>query len=250
MLSPNDTAHYEEQGFVVLEGAVSDAEIDEFLNRPAAPLPTGHTQPTLQRHKTDPRWAYMSGHPRLVPVIRELLGGAPRVLQTMYLPKPPAGPGVSRNGVDLHRDQAYIRAEPPKVMVCWIAMSDTDEGNGGLRVVPGSQRWSLSSFEARDALPSQYRIEQRLRGPDGREWTEEVPRYSFDRLAPEQVVTLAVPRGGAVLFDGLLVHGSGTNLSPTRERLAFTTHYVCEDAWVYRVDLQDTVAPGDLVDQR
>lgn len=249
MLSPNDVSSYREHGFIVLEEVVSGAEIDEFLNHPKAPLPTGHTQPTLQRHRTDPLWAYMSGHPRLVPWIGELLGGAPRVLQTMYLPKPPAAPGTPRNGVDLHRDQLYIRAEPPRVMVCWIAMSDTDAENGGLQVVPGSHRWSLPAVTADGAPPSQYRIEQRLRGPDGREWTEEVPRYAFDQLAGEGVTTLAVPQGGAVLFDGLLVHGSGTNRSPTRERLAFTTHYVRADAWVYRLDLQDTVAPGELVEQ-
>lgn len=249
MLPHNDVQSYREHGFLVVEGAVSEAEIDEFLNRPLAPLPTGHTQPTLQRHKTDRLWAYMAGHPRLVPLIRELLGGPPRVLQTMYLPKPPAGPGVPRNGVDLHRDQVYIRAEPPRVMVCWIALNDTDAENGGLQVVPGSHHWLLDTYSVETALPSQYRIEQSLRGPDGREWTEEVPRYSFDRLDPGQITALTVPRGGAVLFDGLLIHGSGTNPSPSRRRLAFTTHYVHEDAWVYRVDLQDTVAAGELVEQ-
>jgi phytanoyl-CoA hydroxylase len=249
LLSRNDVSRYREQGFIVLPEAVPGAEIDEFLNRPASPLPSGHTQPTLQRHKTDPRWAYMAGHPRLVPLIHELLGGAPRVLQTMYLPKPRAGPGVPRNGVDLHRDQLYIRADPPRVMVCWIAMSDTDADNGGLQVVPGSHLWSLASFPTDDSLPTHYRIDQLLRGPDGREWNEEVPRYRFDQLVAGQVETLAVPKGGAVLFDGLLIHGSGSNRSPDRERLAFTTHYAREDAWVYRVDLQDTVAPGELVEE-
>lgn len=245
-LTPAEIATFRERGFVVLDGMVTDAEIDAFLGAGGDPLPTGHAQPTLQRHKRDPSWAFLAGHPRLVPRVRELLGGAPRVLQTMYIPKPPAGPGEAKNGVALHRDQLYIRAEPPKVAVCWIAINDTDPGNGGLRVVPGSHRWPLSALASGNGSG----LEIELSDPAGKRWVEQVPSFRFDRLPEEEVETLTVPRGGAVIFDGKLIHGSATNPSTTRERLAFATHYVREDAWVYRAELQDTAVPGELVDER
>lgn len=246
MLSAEDLALYQEDGFLLVEEAVTDAEIDRFLRLGGDSLPTGHAQSTLQRHRTDPAWAAFAGHPRLVGWVGQVLGGRPRVLQTMYIPKPPAGPRTPKNGVLLHRDQLYLRADPPRVTACWIAMSDADAGNGSLRVVPGSHRWPSDAGVDRH---SDQGLDVELRAPDGRQWTERQPAVRLEELAASLAVPLAVPRGGVVLFDGLLVHGSETNRSTTRERLAFATHYVHEDAWVNRADLQNTVAAEDLIAQ-
>jgi ectoine hydroxylase-related dioxygenase (phytanoyl-CoA dioxygenase family) len=40
-------------------------------------------------------------------------------------------------GIALHQDTHYIPNTPNTLLACWIALSDTDETNGGLFVVPG-----------------------------------------------------------------------------------------------------------------
>ena len=39
----------------------------------------------------------------------------------------------------------------------------------------------------------------------------------------------------------MTAHGSYANESQDSERLAFATHYVREDTWIYRRDIQETV---------
>jgi len=40
----------------------------------------------------------------------------------------------------------------------------------------------------------------------------------------------------------MTIHSSFANRSPDRQRRAFATHYVKDGTWVYRCDVQDTVA--------
>ena len=51
----------------------------------------------------------------------------------------------------------------------------------------------------------------------------------------------AVAAGAGVFFTGMTAHGSYANESQDRERLAFATHYVREETWIYRKDIQETV---------
>ena len=51
-----------------------------------------------------------------------------------------------------------------------------------------------------------------------------------------------VKRGDGVFFTGMTIHGSYANHSATQDRLAFAVHYVRDDTWVLRADVQDTVA--------
>jgi ectoine hydroxylase-related dioxygenase (phytanoyl-CoA dioxygenase family) len=57
---------------------------------------------------------------------------------------------------------------------------------------------------------------------------------------------LEVPRGGAVFFTSLTIHGSFANRSATRDRLAWAVHYVKDGTWVLRADVQDTVSVQEL----
>ena len=58
-------------------------------------------------------------------------------------------------------------------------------------------------------------------------------------LDSAEMVKLDVPRGGGVFFTGMTIHGSYANRSADRPRRAFAVHYVREDTWVFRCDIQD-----------
>lgn len=238
-LTAEQVARYREEGYLVVPGLLTDAEIQAFREHQAGPANPEWKALGLRRHTADPQWKRIAGHPRVTAIVRQLLDGAPMVVQTMYLAKTPGGGA----GIALHQDTHYIRNEPNTLMACWLAFSDTDRDNGGLCVVPGSHRGPLLDTQPpRDAKEHvSWVTDYPMRAPDGREWTESMHAHEIRDLDPGRILYLAVPRGSGVFFTGKTVHGSFSNRSSDRPRLAFATHYVREGTWVYRCDIQDLV---------
>ncbi|MCY4376162.1 MAG: phytanoyl-CoA dioxygenase family protein [Spirochaetaceae bacterium] len=139
-----------------------------------------------------------------------------------------------------------LPTEPETLMACWVALSDTDPGNGGLCVVPGSHRDPLhDTHQAASPEHRSWRKNYEMRDRDGREWNQEMYSFEVDDVDSLDIQRLTVPRGSGVFFTGMTVHGSYANTSATRDRLAFAVHYVSEGTWVYRCDVQDTVSAGE-----
>lgn len=235
-LSQAQVEQYEQQGYLVVADLLTPAELAAFKEHEATrpPGPRG-----LQNHRVDPQWGHVAKHPRIVPMVRQLLGGKPQIAQTMYMAKAPQG----GTGIAPHQDFMYIRNTPNTLMACWLAFSDTDRDNGGLCVVPGSNREGLHpAHKARDAAQhASWEIDYEMRGPDGREWKERLVSFEISDLDPARLTFLQVPAGSGVFFSSMTIHGSFANPSDDRPRLAFATHYVREGTWIDRRDLQDMV---------
>ncbi len=247
-LDDAQVAQFQAEGYLVVSDLLTDGEVETFLHHEADPQAASLRQ-GLRTHLSDPCWRRLATHPNVAGVARQILGGRPRIVQTMYMAKRPAGPGEERGGagISLHQDAHYLPNEPDTLMACWIAMSDTDPENGGLCVAPGSHRNALRETTL-NTNPEHvsWVTEYGMRSPDGRAWTEKL--YSFDvvDIGEEDLVRLTVPRGSGVFFTSRTVHGSYANRSRTRPRLAFAVHYVKEGTWVFRTDVQDTT-PVDLL---
>lgn len=239
--------NYARDGFVVVENCLTPEEVDDFLNdEPFGPAWTGGAQ-DLQRFRSEDHWRRLVSNDRVASIAERLLGAAPRAVEAIFLPKAPTGSELwAEAGIAFHRDVDHIRCDPPRLIGCWLALSDTDLENGGLCVAPGSQRQEPALLDEAQTRFKNSRIVNRMRDPDGREWTDEFDSNRFERLDLDEVVALRVPLGGAVFFDGRLVHGSFANLSADRPRLVASVHYVAEGSWVYRTDIQDTVAVSEL----
>lgn len=235
-LSQAQVDQFQRDGYLVVPELLTAEELHAFKEheRHSPPGPRG-----LQNHRSDPQWAHVAKHPRIVPMVRQLIGGAPQIAQTMYMAKAPQG-GV---GIALHQDFMYIPNTPNTLMACWLAFSDTDRDNGGLCVVPGSNRKGLhSAHKVRDPQQhASWEIDYEMRGPDGREWKERLYSFEISDLNPARIKYLSVPQGSGVFFTSLTIHGSFANPSPDRPRLAFATHYVRQGTWINRRDLQDMV---------
>lgn len=235
-LAQAQVERYHREGYLMVPNLLSASEVEEFLKSEeelaATAAPRG-----LQNHKVEEHWAYLAHHARIGAIVRQLLDGAPLIVQTMFMAKSPDG----GTGIALHQDTHYIRNEPNSLMACWIALSDTDEKNGGLCVVPGSNQNGLYDFErVRDTSEhAAWEKAYHMRSPDGREWDE--PMFSFDivGIEPQDILHLKVPCGAGIFFTSMTVHGSYANRSHDRPRLAFATHYIREGTWIDRVDLQD-----------
>jgi len=235
-LSQEQVTRFQQDGYLIVPDLLTPDELHTFKeyerNRP--PGPRG-----LQNHRSDPQWAHIAKHPRIVPMVRQLMGGRPQIAQTMYMAKAPQG----GTGIALHQDFMYIRNTPNTLMACWLAFSDTDRANGGLCVVPGSNREGLHpAHKAQDARQhASWETDYPMRGPDGREWSERLVSFEISDLDPARIEYLSVPQGSGVFFTSLTIHGSFANPSDDRPRLAFATHYVRQGTWIDRRDLQDMV---------
>jgi len=238
-LSPEQVAKYESDGYLVVQDLMSESEIDNFIEDANQPKTPEWKALGLRKHTADSHWNSIAAHPRTSAIVRQLMNGNPRIVQTMYMAKSQKGD----TGVALHQDTHYIRNEPNTLMACWVAMSDTDKNNGGLCVVPGSHGRPLyeTQLPSDDTQHASWEQVYEMSDPEGQKWDEPMHSHEVQGLDSEEIVYLTVPKGGGVFFTGMTIHGSFANATSDRPRLAFATHYVKEDTWVYRADIQDTV---------
>lgn len=241
-LSEEQIAQYHADGYLIVPDVLTQEEVDTFLAHEDDPA-SQDLRNGLLTHQTDDYWRHLAFHPNVAGTAAQLLQGKPRIVQTMYLAKPPAEEGAELGGagVSLHQDTHYLPNEPNTLMACWIAMSDTDPDNGGLCVAPGSHKDALRETDFNTSPEhASWKTDHTMRAPDGKEWTETLYSFHVRGIEDDDLVKLTIPRGSGVFFTSLTVHGSYANRSQTRPRLAFAVHYVKEGTWVYRTDVQDT----------
>lgn len=244
LLTEAQVQRYRTEGYLVVPALLTEAEVREFLtHEEQRSKETGYG---LHGHLLDSQYQYLAHHPNVAGGARQLLGGMPRIVQTMLLDKAPAG----GRGIALHQDSHYLPNEPNMLMACWLALTDTDAANGGLCVVPGSHREGLRAAHKTQNTEehASWENEHIMRDREGREWKQTLVSFEIDDLDPSRIVRLTVPRGGGVFFTGLTIHGSFANRSDDRPRTAFAVHYVREDTWVFRTDVQNTAPALDRIE--
>jgi hypothetical protein len=130
--------------------------------------------------------------------------------------KPGQGPdGASPAGnVGWHQDYDYWRCSSTRNMVtAWIALQDTDEGNGCMRMIVGSHRWGLQR-EDESAFDGDLDRLRRKYVALGFAWDE----------AP-----VRLRAGEASFHHALTFHGSGPNRS-REPRLSVIAHLMPDEA--------------------
>jgi phytanoyl-CoA hydroxylase len=236
-LSAKQIERYQTDGYLVVDDLLADAEVEAFLRHLSEDPPIGGY--ALHGHLQDEQYRTLATHPRVAGTASQLLGGQVKVVQTMLLTKPPQG----GKGIALHQDSHYLPNEPNTLMACWLALTDTDPANGGLCVVPGSHREGLRPARRNvdEGEHASWETVYAMRDPDGREWEQTMFSFQITDLDPARILRLTVPRGGGVFFTGMTVHGSFSNQSADRQRTAFAVHYVREDTWLFRQDVQEAM---------
>ena len=133
----------------------------------------------------------MVAHPRLVEVLKELIGPSVQLHHTKMLVKPPEQGAP----FPMHQDYPYFPHERHSVLAASVHLDDTDEENGCLHVVPGSHR--LGPLEALgEAKTVDYPLESGVACP--------------------------ASAGDVLFFNYLTIHGSGVNRSArTRRNVLF-----------------------------
>lgn len=190
-------------------GRVAGLNTDARISDPRDPLYTYGRMMHPHRHP-DLEVGQLALQYMLYPPVGELLHvlvGEPAVAaQSMFYFKPPGS-----RGQDLHQDNFYLRVRPQSCVAAWMAIDDADQLNGGLVVVPGSQRLEILCPERAD--PALYFTTEHVEVPAG-----------------YQAVPADLRAGDVLFFHGSVIHGSPPNRTSDRFRRAFICHYAPESS--------------------
>lgn len=109
--------------------------------------------------------------------------------------------------VPWHQDAQFWPLNPHRTVTVWLAVYDTDLGNGAMQIIPGSHRIGKVQHERNTA--SHLVLDQEI--PD-------------DLIDQDKAVTLDLKAGEMSLHDDALLHGSQANTS-TRKRAGLTVRF-------------------------
>ncbi|HVO20198.1 MAG TPA: phytanoyl-CoA dioxygenase family protein [Anaeromyxobacter sp.] len=229
--SPPSALHgYAERGFAVVPDVLTPAEVAEIRREAVGifrgergavegivPIDAGASEAeTLRRynaihfpHKLSPLIRGYMAHPRVTTVLERLVSPNVKCMQSMLFVKGPGKPGQS-----WHQDEYYIPTRDRSLTGAWIALEDATVENGCLWVVPGSHREGFIRRRTRYA---------------GQEYAD-VDTCDLAPFTERDQAPVPVAAGGAVFFNGYLLHSSLRNRSRDSFRMALVFHYMSAES--------------------
>eukprot|EP01012_Entosiphon_sulcatum_P000182 TRINITY_DN10027_c0_g1_i1.p1 TRINITY_DN10027_c0_g1~~TRINITY_DN10027_c0_g1_i1.p1 ORF type:complete len:329 (+),score=84.66 TRINITY_DN10027_c0_g1_i1:59-988(+) len=248
LFTPEQRKFYEENGFIVFAGLLSQAEVErwtqrflEVASKGASGTMTvmrdvdlkdkkaaGEANVTkLQNWEDDPILFEYCKLPKVLDVVEAVIGPNIKSVHTMLINKPPdLGRGSSRHPP--HQDLWYFPFRPAeKVVAAWAALQRIDEGNGCLFVKPGSHLLPLYLHE----YPNDGTVNKAYHGIQG----------MSSEQAASGMTNLIMEAGDVVFFHPLLIHGSLRNNSQ-RFRKAISCHFASSDCHWHADPEQQMVA--------
>ncbi len=91
----------------------------------------------------DPFWIRLVSDPRLLDLAEQFIGPNIALFSTHYICKAP----FTGAAVLWHQDGSYWPLDPMDVVTFWLAVSETDPGNGCLRIIPRTQHLDLQEMK-------------------------------------------------------------------------------------------------------
>lgn len=208
-LTQQEIKFYRENGYLVVEGLLSSEECDHLLAIFEKNADKDFSA-IMNIDRAIPEIRELMKDPRCVSVIETLQGGEVVGLMSQVLFKKVGSPYAAQ-AWNPHQDNTYPKSDPGAYITVNLFLADCDRENGGLYVFPGSQEEGL--------LPCKPTVSYR-----------EVPGTNPGNTVsvPEKykAVDVSVKKGGLIVLNGDLVHGSHPNISTTRSRPLFSISYI------------------------
>ncbi|XP_017786931.1 PREDICTED: phytanoyl-CoA dioxygenase, peroxisomal-like [Nicrophorus vespilloides] len=218
---------YEENGYILFKKLVPEGDIDichqRFLDvcngkvkvftvmRDKTLRDKGETRGEYLVNKIqelledDVFYDYYAAHPRVVEVIKNIIGPNVTAIHSMLINKPPHS-NTQHSTHPIHQDMFYFPFKPAdKIVGSWTAMEKINVENGGLYVLPGTHKGPLFPHGNSEDCSNEF-----YHGVRG-----------FDHLPK---LHLTMDKGDALFFHPHLLHGSSPNMSKNF-RKAISVHY-------------------------
>jgi ectoine hydroxylase-related dioxygenase (phytanoyl-CoA dioxygenase family) len=215
-LTPEQIASFNRDGFLKGIRVFDENEIaarrrffDDLLERVLAA--GGDSYSISTAHLKYPEVYDLLTHPRLVAIVKDLLGENVIGWGSHYFCKMP------RDGkrVSWHQDASYWPLTPSKTVTIWLAIDDADVENACMRFIPGSHlfghlTWHLSEDDEGNVLNQSVPDAERFGAP----------------------VDNVLKAGEISIHSDLTLHGSEANDSD-RRRCGLTLRYCAADVRAY-----------------
>ena len=165
----------------------------------------------------------MVTHPTIVNCMEAIIGPNVLLLASLFFCKyPPPAPTLKQRiksalgietpaarFVDWHQDLKYWGLDPAYAVTAWIAVDDSDVGNGCMRVIPRSHRMGIVEHTTSSERGNILHRNQAIRN---------------DLIDESKAVNLELRAGQVSLHHGELFHASNPNLS-SRRRCGLAVRY-------------------------
>ena len=203
-LSPRQIEDYRRDGFVFPIKIYSPAEVDKFRN--AFEALAAYSPKRFDRLHQFFDWAYeIVTHNALLDVVESILGDDILVYGTLVLAKQPH----DLRYASWHQDSFYSGLHLTPSTTAWIALTPSHQGNGCMRVIPGSHK--LGSLD-HENIADDHMLNRR-----GERIKTEVNE--------SEAVDVVLKPGEMSLHESTLVHGSTPNKSD-EPRIGFIVRFV------------------------
>lgn len=239
-LTPAQTAFYENNGFLFCERLFSEQEVEvfheELLRLRAAVDPHNTPEVVLEPdsmavrsifavHQTNAVFRRLARDHRLVDVATQLLGSPVYVHQSRINYKP----GFAGKEFYWHSDFETWHMEDGmprmRALSCSIALSENNEFNGPLLLIPGSHKIYVVCVGETPENHYQSSLKKQMYGvPDPQNLARLVERGGI--AAPKG------PAGSVVFFECNTMHGSNSNITPWPRHNVFIVYNSIENTLV------------------
>jgi ectoine hydroxylase len=221
-LTEHQLKSYEKKGFIFLKGFFSPHEVAVFLaearrlaadpairQREEAIAEPGSDEirSVFDAHRLHPLFDGVARDPRLVAIAQSILGDGIYVHQSRLNLKP----GFVGKEFYWHSDFETWHVEDGmprmRALSCTLLLTDNNEFNGPLFIVPGSHRHYVTCVGA--TPEDHYKVslkKQEVGVPDPASLAQLVERGGIQSMKG--------PAGSVILFDCNAMHGSSSNISP------------------------------------
>jgi ectoine hydroxylase len=215
-------AAHDAKGFSVIEGLLSPAEVqaywaelhrlagDSSLNgdeRVVVDPETGEVRSVFGVHEISPLIGELVHDPRVLDRARQVLGSEVYLHQSRVK----LVPGFESDGYYWHSDFETWHAEDgmaaPRAVSMSIALTDNYPFNGGMMLMPGSQRTFVSCAGRTPEDDFKVSLQsQNIGVPSALDITKMAAEHGIEQFTGHA--------GSALLFDCNVMHGSGNNITP------------------------------------
>jgi phytanoyl-CoA hydroxylase len=223
---------YDEQGFLVVENALTGEEVQSLREEALAiclgergtipgssPRIQGESDDETMRrylcihfpHKVSELMERHLAHPAIVDVLTQVIGPNVKCMQSMLFIKASGKPGQA-----WHQDEIYIPTRDRSLAGAWIAMDDATVENGCLWVIPGSQRRGVLYLQ-------EWHGDQRF------DCALEARHFPYTN---DDAVPVEVKAGSIVFFNGYLLHRSLPNYAQGGYRRSLVNHYMSAESFL------------------
>ena len=202
-LSSNQLKQYEDEGFVSSINIFSKEKANEIRNEieliekeiPGELDNSGR----YNAHLISPLLDEVTHHPKILDAVQSLIGEDILVCGTTLFIKNPHEKGF----VSYHQDAKYIGLEPHNWVTAWVAITDSNEHNGCMRMWSGSHKDNLKDH---DQMFNEGNLLTR--------------GQTVNNVPKEETTPLILEAGQMSLHHPTVVHGSDLNKSNDR-RIGF-----------------------------